>query len=64
MSTKRELVTKVFHNEPTERIPELFTHHYLEEGVDDYNGGLKILLCLIKILPELLSLKRNLILIL
>lgn len=48
MSTKKELVLKVFNNEPAERIPVLFTHHYL--GPDELNDGL--------INPELLE--RNL----
>lgn len=38
MSTKKELVLKVFHNEETERIPVLFTHHYLAE--DELNDGM------------------------
>jgi uroporphyrinogen decarboxylase len=38
MSTKRELVLKAFHNEPVERVPVLFTHHYLGEA--DLNDGL------------------------
>lgn len=38
MSTKKELVQKVFRNEPAERIPVLFTHHYL--APDELNDGL------------------------
>lgn len=38
MSTKKELVLKVFRNEKAERIPVLFTHHYLEP--DELNDGI------------------------
>ena len=48
MSDKKELLKKVFNNEPAERIPVLFTHHYL--GPDELNDGLNH--------PELLE--RNL----
>ncbi len=47
-TTKKELVLKVFNNEPAERIPVLFTHHYL--APEDLNAGLEK--------PELL--KQNL----
>lgn len=39
MSTKKELALKVFHNEEAERIPVLFTHHYLD--AENFNEGLK-----------------------
>jgi uroporphyrinogen decarboxylase len=38
MSTKKELVLKVFNNEEAERIPVLFTHHYL--APEELNDGL------------------------
>lgn len=39
MSTKRELVAKAFNNEPVERIPVGFWHHYLEE--DEFVSGVE-----------------------
>ena len=38
MSTKRELVSKVFHNEKAERVPVGFWFHFLQG--EDFNNGL------------------------